>query len=72
MNSACENFATPPKNRSFTEPVSGEEPLRFRTDLPNLKRFRMKSAKYVLGLADPYETSKVLPLDTGSVKNLFF
>jgi hypothetical protein len=50
----------------------GEEPLRFRADLPNLKRFCSKSAECFLGSADPYETLKVLHPGTGSVKHLFF
>jgi hypothetical protein len=56
----------------LTNLYPGEEPLGFRTDLRNLKRFRSKSTECFLGSADPYETPKVLPLDTGSVKNLFF
>ncbi len=50
----------------------GEEPLRFRTDFPNLKRFRSKSAECFLGSENLYETLKVLPLGTGSVEYLFF
>jgi hypothetical protein len=31
-----------------------------------------RPAESFLGLIDPYETSKILSLDTGSVVNLFF
>ena len=49
----------------------GEEPLRFRTDLLELKRFRREFTESIFSSAYLLETLKVLPLDTGSVKNLF-
>ena len=50
----------------------GEEPLRFRTNMPNRKCIHLTPFETFLGLASLYETLKVLRLDTGSVKNLFF
>ena len=49
-----------------------EEPLRFSIGLPKLKGIGELFAEPFLGSVNPYETLKVLPLDTGLVMNLFF
>ncbi len=49
-----------------------EEPLRFRTNLRNLKTIRGTRFESFLSFARMYETLKVLPLDTGSVEYLLF
>lgn len=50
---------------------SEKESLRFRTDLPTLKKFRNRCTEFIFGLAGLHETFKILSLNTGSIQNLF-
>ena len=49
-----------------------EEPLRFRTDIRDLKSISETLFESFLGFLHPHETLKILPLGTGSVIYLFF
>jgi hypothetical protein len=60
------------KKRYITEPVSGGRTFKVSCGCTKLKKDLKRVSKILLGFVDPYETLKVLPLDTGSVIYLFF
>jgi hypothetical protein len=50
----------------------GEEPLRYCTDIQNLKNISKTLLEYFLGFVHPHETLKVLLLSIGSIIYVLF
>ena len=71
-SSAERMWATLYKNWFFTEPVFRGRTFNVSNKYAESKMHSVNSFRNFLGLASPYETWKILPLNTGLVKSLFF